>query len=121
MPILAKFLVSLVLIEHALFLWMEMFAWTTFGKRDFRGTMPSEMFDATKEMAANQGLYNGFLAAGLGWSLLITDAQWSQNVALFFLTCVAIAGLYGGYSISKKIIWIQAFPALLGIAALMAL
>ena len=63
---------------------MEMFTWTTFGKRAFRGAMPPEMFEATKGMAANQGLYNGFLAAGLAWSLLIGDGPWAQNVAVFF-------------------------------------
>ena len=110
MSIIVKILVSIVLIEHLFFLWMEMFTWTTFGKRAFRGAMPPEMFEATKGMAANQGLYNGFLAAGLAWSLLIGDGPWAQNVAVFFLGCVLVAGLYGGYSISKKIIWIQALP-----------
>ena len=71
-------------------------------------------------MAANQGLYNGFLAAGLFWSLFISDANWSKNVALFFLSCIAIAGIYGAYSASKKILFIQTLPALIAILAILA-
>jgi putative membrane protein len=94
---------------------MEMFAWETLGKKTFKGAMPNEMFKPTKVLAANQGLYNGFLAAGLVWSLLISDVAWSNNVALFFLSCVAIAGLYGGATASKKIIYVQALPAIIAI------
>ena len=66
-------------------------------------------------MAGNQGLYNGFLAAGLFWSLLITDPQWSTNVAHFFLGCVIIAGCYGAATASKKIFIVQALPAIIAI------
>jgi putative membrane protein len=66
-------------------------------------------------------LYNGFLAAGLIWSLFITDVVWSNNIALFFLTCVAIAGIYGAYSVSKKIFFVQGIPAILGILSLIFL
>ena len=66
-------------------------------------------------MAANQGLYNGFLAAGLIWSLLIKDVEWSQRISLFFLGCVLVAGLYGGLTVSKRILTVQAFPALVAI------
>ncbi|NQV52027.1 MAG: DUF1304 domain-containing protein, partial [Flavobacteriales bacterium] len=118
---LVKILVSIVLIEHLFFLWMEMFAWTSFGKRAFKGAMPPEMFEATKGMAANQGLYNGFLAAGLAWSLLIGEGAWAEHVATFFLGCVLLAGLYGGYSVSKKILWIQALPAAIALVLLHAL
>lgn len=97
---------------------MEMFAWETLGKKTFKGAMPNDLFKPTKTLAANQGLYNGFLAAGLVWSLLITDMEWSKNVALFFLICVAIAGLYGGFTASKKIIYVQALPAILTIILL---
>jgi putative membrane protein len=67
-------------------------------------------------MAGNQGLYNGFLAAGLIWSYLITDAVWSSNVALFFLGCVAVAGLYGAATAAKQILFVQTVPAGIGIA-----
>lgn len=66
-------------------------------------------------MAANQGLYNGFLAAGLAWSFFIENTDWSQNIAIFFLTCVAVAGTYGALSASKKIFFVQTVPALLAL------
>ena len=95
-----------------------MFAWTTNAKKVFK-TIPPDMFEKTKVMAANQGLYNGFLAAGLIWSLFITDVIWSKNVALFFLICVLVAGLYGAYSVSKRIFFVQGIPAVLGILSLL--
>mgnify|MGYP003893107313 CR=1 FL=1 len=78
-----------------------------------------EQFEKTKVMAANQGLYNGFLAAGLIWSLLISDAEWSKNVALFFLACVLVAGVYGALTASKRIFFVQAVPAILGLLSLL--
>jgi putative membrane protein len=66
-------------------------------------------------LAANQGLYNGFLAAGLIWSLLIPNPIWSQNVATFFLACVAIAGIYGSITAAKSIFFVQALPAIIGL------
>jgi putative membrane protein len=114
---IAKVLIALVAFEHLYILWLEMFAWTTRGRKVFKGAMPDHLFEQTKSMAANQGLYNGFLAAGLIWSLFISDAIWSKNVAVFFLTCVVLAGCYGAYSASKKIFWVQAVPALLALAA----
>lgn len=115
MGIAIKFLIAFIALEHIYILYMEMFAWETLGKKTFKGAMPNEMFKPTKVLAANQGLYNGFLAAGLVWSLLISDVAWSNNVALFFLSCVAIAGLYGGATASKKIIYVQALPAIIAI------
>ncbi len=112
--ILAKVITVIVALMHFYFLWLEMFAWTTKGKKVFRN-FPADLFEPTKSMAANQGLYNGFLAAGLIWSLFIGNPLWAANVALFFLTCVAIAGIYGGFSVSKKIFFVQAVPALIGI------
>lgn len=91
-----------------------MFAWTTKGPKIFRG-FPKDMFVPTKSMAANQGLYNGFLAAGLIWSFVISDPHWSDNIALFFLSCVAVAGIYGAATVTKKIFIIQAMPALIAI------
>lgn len=116
MILVAKFFVVFVALLHLYFLWLEMFAWTTKGPKVFRN-FPKTLFEPTKSMAANQGLYNGFLSMGLIWSLIIQDSDWSMNVALFFLGCVAVAGIYGALSVSKKIFYIQGLPALLGILA----
>ena len=91
-----------------------MFAWTTKGPKVFRN-FPKDLFAPTKSMAANQGLYNGFLAAGLIWTYFINDLIWRENIALFFLGCVLVAGLYGAISVSKKIMIVQGLPALLTI------
>lgn len=96
-----------------------MFAWTTLGKKIFRN-FPSDLFEPTKSMAANQGLYNGFLAAGLIWTYFITDVNWSDHIALFFLACVAIAGIYGALTVTKKIFFIQAMPALITILLILS-
>jgi putative membrane protein len=98
---------------HCYFLWLEMFAWTTKARKIFK-TIPQDLFVPTKTMAANQGLYNGFLAAGLIWSLFITDPIWAANISLFFLGCVLLAGIYGGITVSRKIFFIQGIPALVG-------
>ena len=113
--VLAKIIVAIVALLHLYFLWLEMFAWTTKAKKVFR-QFPEDLFEPTKTLAANQGLYNGFLSAGLIWSLLIEDPSWQVYVALFFLGCVAVAGIYGALTASKKIFTVQALPALLGIA-----
>lgn len=117
MLLAAKIVIAIVAFLHLYFLWLEMFAWTTTGKKVFRN-FPKDLFEPTKTLAANQGLYNGFLAAGLIWSLLIENPTWQFNVALFFLVCVLIAGLYGAYSASKKIFVVQGIPALMGIILL---
>ena len=114
MEVLIKTLVCLVALEHFYFMYFEMFAWETIGKRTFRSLAP-ELFKPTKVLAANQGLYNGFIAAGLIWSLLISDEKWQWNIALFFLSCVAIAGIYAAFTASKKVFYIQAMPAILTI------
>ena len=115
MTIISTVLIALVALEHLYILYMEMFAWETLGRKTFKGAMPDNMFTPTKTMAANQGLYNGFLAAGLIWSLLISDPVWSKNVALFFLGCVVVAGIYGAFSASKKIFYTQALPAIIAL------
>ncbi|MFI5205746.1 MAG: DUF1304 domain-containing protein [Candidatus Paceibacterales bacterium] len=112
MSIIAKVFIAIVALEHIYILWLEMFAWTTVGRKTFK-TMPQELFVPTKSLAANQGLYNGFLAAGLIWSLFIADPLWSHNVALFFLNCVMVAGLYGGITVQRTIFYIQAVPAII--------
>ena len=114
MIVLAKIITALVAFIHVYILWIEMFAWTTTGRKVFKN-FPKDLFIPTKQMAANQGLYNGFLAAGLIWSLLISDGNLSCNVALFFLGCVTVAGMYGAVSVSKKIFIVQSVPALAGI------
>ncbi len=118
MEILSKILIGLVALEHIYILWIEMFAWTTKGRTTFK-SIPDELFEKTKGLAANQGLYNGFLVAGLIWSLLIGDSDWSHNIALFFLSCVAIAGIYGAVTAQKSIFFKQAVPALIAIIILL--
>jgi len=119
MEIVAKILIAVVAIEHLYILWMEMFAWETKGKEVFKKALPAEMFKPTKGLAANQGLYNGFLAAGLIWSFFIKDPEWQTNISLFFLGCVAVAGIYGAISATKKIFFVQALPAILAIIAVL--
>ena len=118
MEILIKIIIGVVALLHLYFLWLEMFVWTTKAKKVFR-SFPEDLFEKTKSMAANQGLYNGFLAAGLIWTFFISDPIWSNNIALFFLGCVLVAGLYGAYSVDKKIFFVQGIPALIGIALLL--
>ncbi|SHM60760.1 putative membrane protein [Chitinophaga jiangningensis] len=118
MFILAQILTALVAIEHLYILWMEMFAWETAGKKTFKN-FPPELFKPTKGLAANQGLYNGFLAAGLIWSFLISDARWAENVRIFFLACVIVAGMFGALTASKKIFFVQALPAILALLAVL--
>ncbi|MBO4234340.1 DUF1304 domain-containing protein [Riemerella anatipestifer] len=115
MKIIGEILTVLVAVEHLYILWMEMFAWETAGKRVFGKSLPKELFRPTKGLAANQGLYNGFLVAGLVWSFLIENPEWSFNVRAFFLGCVIVAGIYGGLTASKKIILLQAVPAMLAL------
>ena len=115
MHIIATILVTIVAIEHLYILYMEMFAWETLGKKTFRGSLPEEMFKPTKKLAANQGLYNGFLSAGLIWSFFIENPEWQKNIQFFFLGCVIVAGIYGALSASRKIFFVQALPAILAL------
>jgi putative membrane protein len=115
MQLLSKILITIIAVQHVYILWLEMFAWETIARKTFKGAMPDELFKPTKTLAANQGLYNGFLSTGLLWSLFISDEAWSKNVALFFLTCVIVAGIYGGYSATKKIFYVQAVPAIIAL------
>ncbi len=111
--IIAKTLTGIIAMEHLYILWIEMFAWETKGKETFKDSMPDGLFKPTKVLAANQGLYNGFLAAGLIWTFFISDNIWQTNISVFFLSCVAIAGIYGSFTASKKIFFVQALPALI--------
>ena len=106
-------LVVLVGLLHLWFMVLEMFLWARpLGLKTFRNS--SERAEATKVLAANQGLYNGFLAAGL----LYAAATSSREFAMFFLICVVVAGAYGAWSVSRRIFYVQAVPALAAIAAL---
>ena len=117
MHLLTNILIVAIAALHLYFLYFEMFAWDTIGRKTFK-QIPSDVFPKTKIMAANQGLYNGFLVAGLVWSLLISDPMWSFYVAVFFLSCVLVAGVFGALTASKKIFWIQGFPALVALILL---
>src|SRR6188474_1114911 len=113
MTTIAQIAVALVALLHVYFLVLEMFLWNTpFGRRTF-GLTP-EFAQASRALAANQGLYNGFLAAGLIWSLL-ADHHMGFHLQLFFLSCVIVAGIYGAVTVNRKILWIQAAPALLAL------
>ena len=114
MELVVQIIIGLVAVLHLYFMWFEMFAWTTRGRKVFR-KFPAELFEPTKPLAANQGLYNGFLAVGLLWTYFISDPVWNVNISLFFLGCVAIAGIYGALTADKKIFFVQALPALIGI------
>ncbi|WP_286861140.1 MULTISPECIES: DUF1304 domain-containing protein [Sphingobacterium] len=116
---IATVLTLLVLVEHLYIVWMEMFAWETAGRRSFGKSLPDALFKPTKGLAANQGLYNGFLVAGLAWSFFISDPDWSDNVRLFFLGCVLVAGIFGGFTAGKKIFFVQGIPALLAISSVL--
>lgn len=117
MNVPAQILIGLVAAEHLYILWLEMFAWETKGKKVFKGALREDLFKPTKTLAANQGLYNGFLAAGLIWTFFINDHHWKLYVAVFFLTCVIIAGIYGAITASRKIFFVQAMPALIALLA----
>jgi putative membrane protein len=111
----ATIVVALVALIHVYILVLEMFLWDKpAGLRAFGQTQQAAT--ATKVLAANQGLYNGFLAAGLFWGLSMGVAGFSVKV--FFLVCVLIAGLYGAATASKKILYVQALPAALGLVLL---
>ena len=114
MATVAMVLVVLVALLHLYFLVLEMFLWTRpLGLKTFRNS--PEKAETTRVLAANQGLYNGFLAAGLFWGLF--TAQW--NVVVFFLSCVIVAALYGAYSVNKRIFFVQGVPAIGALAAVL--
>ena len=113
MRIAADVAVGLVALLHLYFLVLEMFLWDKpFGRRTFG--MTPERAAATKSLAANQGLYNGFLVAGLVWGLWLGDA--GIDVKVFFLTCVIVAGVFGTITVSRKIFWVQAIPGVVALA-----
>lgn len=108
--LLAKYTAGLVALLHVYFLVLEMFLWTKpFGLKTFNNKM--EFAVASKTLAANQGLYNGFLAAGLFYGIFTSNIEF----VLFFLSCVVVAGVYGGFTANKKIFIFQAMPALVSL------
>ena len=116
MATVAMVLVVLVALLHLYFLVLEMFLWNTkTGHKAFN--LRPDFARETRVLAANQGLYNGFLAAGLLWSLWLGEK--GVHVAIFFLTCVLIAGLFGAATASRKILYVQAVPAFAALLALL--
>jgi putative membrane protein len=113
----ANIVIALVALLHAYFLVLEMFLWDKpYGMRTFKLT--PEFAAASKGLAANQGLYNGFLVAGLVWGLSMGAA--GINVKVFFLACVVVAGLFGGATVNRKILFVQAIPGIVALALLLA-
>ena len=113
-------LVALVAIEHIYILVLEMFLWTKpKGMKVFGNS--KEKAEETKVLAANQGLYNGFLAAGLIWGLVHSNAEFGHQIQLFFVICVIVAAIYGGLTAKRSILYIQGLPALLALLSLLVL
>jgi putative membrane protein len=113
----ANILVALVAALHVYFLILEMFLWTRpLGLKTFRNS--AEKAAASAVLAANQGLYNGFLAAGLIWGLVQSNPGFAFQIKIFFLLCVIVAGLYGAASVSRRILYVQAAPAALALILL---
>jgi len=117
MSALANVAVALVALLHLYFLVLEMFLWDKpRGLKTF-GTTP-EFAAASKGLAANQGLYNGFLAAGLAWGLVLGSG--GTGVKVFFLGCIIVAGVFGAATVSRRILWVQAIPAAAALALVLA-
>lgn len=117
MTLVANILVALVALIHVYIVLLEMVWWTSPRGQKAFGLTP-EFAEQTKTLAGNQGLYNGFLAAGLIWGLFHPDLAVAWQIKLFFLACVAVAGIYGAATASRKILFVQTLPAVLAIIAL---
>ena len=113
----ANILVALIALLHVYFLVLEMFLWTKpLGLKTFNQSLAKAKDSAV--LAANQGLYNGFLAAGLIWGLLHAVPSFAFQIKIFFLLCVIVAGLYGALTVSKRILFVQALPAAMALVLL---
>lgn len=111
---IANGIIAVVALLHIYFLILEMFFWTKpLGLKVFNLNL--EKAQISKSLAANQGLYNGFLSAGLIWGLVEVTPEFAKSIKIFFLGCVIVAGVYGAYSVHRKIFFIQALPALIGL------
>lgn len=118
MEIVSTVLVVLIALQHLFFLYLEMFLWTKpAGMKTFGLTR--ETAESSKVLAANQGLYNGFLAAGLVWGVLYPAADAGRDIQLFFLACVLVAGVFGGVTAKRTILFVQGLPALIAIIAVL--
>ena len=115
MSLTIRILIALIFLIHTYIFWFQFFAWEKIGQRVFK-SFPTELFRDTKILAANQGLYNAFMAAGLGWSLWLDDPIWSVKIAVFFLIGIIIVGVYGAVSAEKRIFFVQALPALIALS-----
>ena len=116
MQALTTVIIILVIILHIYFLVLEMFLWDKpYGRKAFG--LSADFAAQSKALAANQGLYNGFLAAGLTWGLYLGESGFAIKV--FFLCCIIVAGIFGGMTVSKKIIYVQAIPAAIALALLL--
>ncbi|GGY88282.1 membrane protein [Cellvibrio zantedeschiae] len=114
-PIISSVVIGLIALLHVYILVLEMFLWDKpAGRRAFGHSVEKAI--ESKVLAANQGLYNGFLAAGLFWGLYLGVAGF--DIKVFFLSCILVAGIYGGITAKRKILYIQALPALIGLALL---
>ena len=117
MSLITQILIAFVALIHIYIVYLEMVLWNTpKGHKAFN--MTPDQANQTQVLAANQGLYNGFLAAGLAWALVHPNAAFGVQIATFFLICVAIAGIYGSLTAAKKILYIQTLPAVVALAAL---
>lgn len=116
MKVAALVFIGIVALEHLYFLYLEMFQWTKPRTMKAFGLDP-DFAEKSKVLAANQGLYNGFLAAGLIWALAVNNGPLFLPLAVFFLSCVIVAGIYGAYSTKKiRLFYMQAVPAVLALA-----
>lgn len=120
MEILSIILVALVAVEHLYILALEMFLWEKPRTQKIFG-IKKEDLEVTKVMAANQGLYNGFLSVGLIWGLVYPSTLVGNQIQVFFLLCVIVAALYGALTVKKSILVVQGFPALLALGSLFLL
>ena len=118
MELFTSTLILFVAFEHLAFLYLEMFMWTKDVGRKVFGTTKKEA-EATKVLAANQGLYNGFISVGLVWGYFHSDPGFGLQITLFFLSCVVVAGVFGAITAKVSILYLQAFPAALTIALLL--
>ena len=117
MLMIANILVALVALLHVYFLVLEMFLWTKpVGLKTFRNSIEKARDSAV--LAANQGLYNGFLAAGLAWGLVAGMPGFGFQIKTFFLLCVIVAGTYGAATVSRRILYVQAAPAVIALILL---
>lgn len=118
MSAISMIFVGLIALEHLFIAYVEIFAWTSKGPQMFPH-LSVDFINSTKEMAANQGIYNVFLAGGLIWSLAVRSAPWNLYLAAFFLGCVILAGIFGAFTSHKSIFFKQALPAIVAGAVLL--